>query len=70
MKANLPEELNNRANRPVLEQIQHLSTPSDLADPFQAALKPLGEVRLFCPDWENYRYVAAATNHIVLTSGN
>jgi hypothetical protein len=65
MTPNLPNELQNRVNRPVLIHLEGKSAHSDVADALRPALKPLGDVQLFCPDWQSYRYVAASTRSVI-----
>ena len=61
----IPPELANELNRVVLAHVEKKSAHSDIAAALLAAIKPLGEVQLFCPDWQQYRYVVAATKGIV-----
>lgn len=68
MASGIPRELDLPVNQRVLEHIQKLSAHSDLADPFRAALKPLGDVQIFCPDWQNYRCIAASTSHVIFAA--
>lgn len=65
MTGNVPAELENRINRRVLRHIEGMSAHSDISDALQTALKPLGDVQLFCPDWHRYRYVAASTRGVI-----
>jgi hypothetical protein len=57
----IPSSLFNNANRKVLAYLADKSAHSDIADVLRAAVKPLGDVQLFCPDWQAYRYVVAST---------
>jgi hypothetical protein len=57
----VPTELMNDCNRSVLAHIADKSAHSDISDALVAAVKPLGDARLFCPDWQQYRYVVAST---------
>src|SRR5436189_2421849 len=57
----LPIELATEINRLVLAHIGGRSAHSDVADALMTAVKPLGDVQLFCPDWQQYRYVVAST---------
>jgi hypothetical protein len=41
-----------------------MSAHSDVADAMRTALRPLGDVQLFCPDWGQYRYVIASTGGV------
>ena len=61
----IPSGLENQVNRQVLNHIKHMSAHSDVADALRTALKPLGDVQLFCPDWGQYRYVIASTAGVV-----
>jgi hypothetical protein len=65
MSDSIPPPLLNDANRKVLDYLADKSTHSDIADVLRAAVKPLGDVQLFCPDWQAYRYVVASTGGII-----
>ncbi len=61
----LPSSLARPVNAAVLKHVELLSAHSDIVDLLKAALKPLGDVQLFCPDWQAYRYFVASTQGIV-----
>ena len=61
----VPIELVTKLNRAVLAHVCEKSAHSDVADAFLTAVKPLGDVQLFCPDWQQYRYVAASTKSVI-----
>jgi hypothetical protein len=61
----MPARLVNRVNAPVLAYLGDRSAHSDIADVLHDAVRPLGDVQLFCPDPAGYRYVLAATNDVV-----
>ena len=61
----VPEELQNDANNQVLKYIKDLSAHDGVADELINSVKPLGDVQIFCPDPESFRYVAASTNNII-----
>jgi len=61
----VPNSLIRPVNAAVLKHVESLSAHSDIVDPLRAALKPLGDVQLFCPDWQAYRYVVASTQGII-----
>ena len=61
----LPPALANDHNRRVLAKIAESSVPADLSDLLQSAVKPLGEVQLYCPDLPKYHYVVASTRHVI-----
>lgn len=65
MAQNIPAPLINHLNAPVLAHLKDLSTHSDVAESFLAAVKPLGDVQVFCPDPLAYRYLLASTNGII-----
>jgi hypothetical protein len=65
MAHHIPTQLQTSINRQVLDHLQGLSAHSDVAEALGAALKPLGDVQLYCPDWQQYRYVVASTKSIV-----
>jgi len=66
MAQNVPTELQTSINRQVLDHLEGLSAHSDVADALSAALKPLGDVQIFCPDWQQYRYLVASTKGIII----
>jgi hypothetical protein len=61
----VPAGLLTSTNRQVLSHIDDKSAHSDVAEAFTLALKPLGDVQLFCPDWQQYRYVVASTKRVI-----
>jgi hypothetical protein len=65
MAPSLPTPLLNRINAPVLRHVNGLSAHSDVAEPLLTAVKPLGDVQVFCPDARAYRYVVVSTNTII-----
>ena len=65
MTPHLPPALAIEANRPVLAHVENLSAHSDIVDLLRTAVKPLGDVQLFCPDWPAYRYVVASTKGVI-----
>ncbi len=66
MAQDVPAELQTSINRQVLDHVEGLSAHSDIAEALSAALKPLGDVQIFCPDWQQYRYVVASTKGIII----
>jgi hypothetical protein len=66
MAQNIPVELETDINRQVLHYIQGLSAHSDIVEALGAALEPLGDVQMFCPDYEQYRYAVASTRGIII----
>lgn len=62
-----PNALNTDTNRAVLAHLADKSAHSDVAEVLRTAVKPLGDVQLFCPDWQSYRYVAASTKDVIFT---
>ncbi len=65
MTLSIPRELVTNTNRVVLAHIEEKSAHSDIADVLMAAVKPLGDVQLFSPDPEQYRYIAASTKSVI-----
>ncbi len=65
MVQSIPVELMVGANRAVLAHVEGKSAHSDIVDVLAAAVKPLGDVQLFCPDWQQYRYVVASTKGVI-----
>lgn len=45
--------------------IEGMSAHSDIADALVTARSPLGDVQLFCRDWQQYRYVVASTKTVI-----
>lgn len=66
MTQNIPVELETSVNRQVLSHLDGLSAHSDVAEALGAALEPLGDVQLFRPDPQQYRYVVASTKGIII----
>src|SRR5438094_9398439 len=66
MAQNIPAELQTSINRQVLDCVEGLSAHSDIAGALMEALKPLGDVQIFCPDGQQYRYVVASTKGIII----
>ena len=66
MTQNVPAELQTNINRQVLNHVESLSAHSDIAEALSAALEPLGDVQIFCPDCQQYRYVVASTKGIII----
>jgi hypothetical protein len=66
MTQKIPAELETSINRQVLSHLGSLSAHSDVAEALRAALEPLGDVQVFCPDLQQYRYVAASTKGIII----
>lgn len=62
---NIPSELVIGANKQVLAHLEEKSAHSDVANALAAAVQPLGDVQLFCPDYQQYRYVAASTKSVI-----
>ena len=65
MGQTIPTTLINRINAPVLAHVKDLSAHSDIAGLLLAAVKPLGDGQVFCPDALTYRYVVVASNGII-----
>lgn len=65
MKQEVPIELQNVLNQQVLDHIGDSSAHSDLGEALLTALKPLGDVQIFCPDWSQCRYVIGSTKGII-----
>ena len=65
MPQSLPIELMTGINQLVLAHLENKSAHSDNAGALMTAVKSLGDVQLFCPDWQHYRYVTASTNNII-----
>jgi len=60
-----PSQLQKDLNRRVLEHVAAKFAHSDLSEVLQAAIKPLGDVELYCPDWPKYHYLVASTRHVI-----
>jgi len=68
MPRNIPPELVTGINRQVLDHLANLSAHSDVAEALTVALKPLGDVQVFCPDLRTYRYMVASTKRIIFAA--
>jgi hypothetical protein len=66
MAENVPAELQTSINRQVLDHLENLSAHSDVVEALGVALEPLGDVLIFCPDIQQYRYVVASTKGIII----
>jgi hypothetical protein len=66
MAQDVPAELQTSINQQVLDHLEGLSAHSDIAEALMGALEPLGDVQIFCPDLQQYRYVVASTNGIII----
>ena len=66
MIQNVPTELHTSINRQVLDYVGGRSAHSDVVEALGAALEPLGDVQMFCPDIQEYRYVVASTSGIII----
>ena len=62
----IPRDLETLRNRQVLDHLEGLSAHSDIVEALTAALQPLGDVQIFCPDSQQYRYVVASTRGIII----
>lgn len=65
MPQDVPAELQTCINRQVLNHVEGLSAHSDVVEALEAALEPLGDVQVFCPDCQQYRYVVASTKGVI-----
>jgi len=65
MEREIPVGIANAINEPVLEFIKLTSAHSDVSEALTEAVKPLGDVQLFCPDASQYRYWVASTQGII-----
>jgi len=61
----LPPELATDVNAEVLRHGEGLPAHSDAVEVLKGAVQPLGDVQMFCPDWQRYRYVVASTNGVI-----
>ena len=65
MTPEVPAALDTSINRAVLRHLEGMSAHSDVAEALVMALKPLGDVQIFCPDSQRYLYVAASTKGVI-----
>jgi hypothetical protein len=65
MQEKLPDELNSPVNRAPLAFLKDKSAHSDVVSVLQEAVKPLGAVQTYCPDWAAYRFVTVSTKSII-----
>ena len=61
----VPAPLSAAVNERVLAYLAPLSAHSDIATVLSDAVRPLGDVQLFCPDFARYRYLVASTQSVV-----
>lgn len=65
MPQEIPAALVTSINHQVLAHLNNLSAHPDIAGVLGTAVKPLGDVQLFCPDWHGCRYVVASTKGVI-----
>jgi hypothetical protein len=65
MTQSIPTYLINSTNSLVLAHVKEKSAHSDVADALIEAVKPLGDIQMFCPDPNEYRYVIVSTNGVI-----
>ena len=65
MAQDIPSELSTAKNQGVLAHLEGKSAHSDIAQVLMDAVKPLGDVQLYCPNWHSYRYVIASTKGVI-----
>jgi len=65
MPDEFPSGLLTDTNRAVLAHLADKSAHSDVAAALREAMRALGDVQLFCPDWQAYRYVTASTGNVI-----
>ena len=61
----IPPEFTSAVNQKVLAHLDGKSAHSDIAQVLMEAVKPLGDVQLFCPNWHDFRYVVASTKGVI-----
>ena len=61
----IPEYLNGSMNQKVLAHINGTSAHSDISEALLDAIKPLGDVQVFCPDFDSFKYVCVSTKEII-----
>jgi hypothetical protein len=65
MEQEIPDNILNRCNGPVLDFVRDSSAHSDVTEALMAAVESLGDVQNFCPDLSEYRYVVLSTKGII-----
>jgi hypothetical protein len=65
MKQAVPVAIVNATNIPVLDYIKDMSAHSDVGEVLLKAVKPLGDVQTFCPDWAQCRYVVVSAKGVI-----
>jgi len=65
MLTEIPKELQNDVNKKVLKYVQDLSAHDGVVDELIDSVKPLGDVQIFCPEPESFRYYIASTNNVI-----
>ena len=58
-------DLQTEVNRNVLTYLADKSAHSDIGELLLKAVAPLGDAQLFCPDWNQCRYVTASTQGLI-----
>src|SRR5262245_17896257 len=61
----LPDALRNTVNADVLSYLKGKSAHSDIAEALFNAVKPLGDVQHFCPNPQQYKYLAVSTQGVI-----
>jgi hypothetical protein len=61
----IPNYLITSINSSVLAHVKEKSAHSDVVDALIESVKPLGDIQMFCPDLNEYRYVIVSTNGVI-----
>jgi hypothetical protein len=65
MEGSMAAPLRLSENEGVLEYLDALSAHSNISNALMQAVKPLGDVELHCPNWDQYRCVYVSTNGLI-----
>ena len=61
----IPSNLDNNHNHAVLNYLADKSAHDGAGEALLDAVKPLGDVQIFSPNFQQYRYVAVSTKRII-----
>jgi hypothetical protein len=65
-----PAGFQNPHNRPALACLAHLTAHSDVVEALTAAVEPLGDVQLHCPDRRSCACVLAVTRNVLFAAAH
>jgi hypothetical protein len=65
MEPATPAYMSNAVNKRVFDYIKDTSAHSDVGEVLLKAVKPLGDVQMFCPNPSQCRYMAVSTKGVI-----